>query len=128
MLVQGCPRNPRKLKRIINLIRFLSASTEDSAFEKYFPFIVIWSIITSAYPELSKIIKDNPNNLVQIAMIAYHIQDMDTLESRIGSIQSEGVITRVLQTSSIGRGMMIMLIQQKATGSLQKQYITSYKL
>jgi hypothetical protein len=64
LIAEGCPPNLRKIKRILNLIYFLSKGTPEEGFDKVFPLIVIWSIVTVAYPELARIISANPNSLI----------------------------------------------------------------
>jgi hypothetical protein len=44
---------------------------------------MIWIILTTMYPELSLQIKQCPDSLIQMSMIAYHMQDVDALESRL---------------------------------------------
>jgi hypothetical protein len=41
LIATGCPLNLRKIKRILNLIYFLAKGTEEEAFAKDFPLIVI---------------------------------------------------------------------------------------
>lgn len=43
-IIDGCPPNPRKIKRIINLIIFLSSFIAAAQFKEQLPLIVIWSI------------------------------------------------------------------------------------
>lgn len=63
LIAKGCPLNLRKIKRILNLIYFLAKGTEEEAFAKDFPLIVIWSIATVAYPELARLINMDPYSL-----------------------------------------------------------------
>jgi hypothetical protein len=69
LIAEGCPKNPRKIKRILNLIYFLAKGTEEEAFVPDLPLIVIWSIITVAYPELARIITNDPNSLYTVVHI-----------------------------------------------------------
>jgi hypothetical protein len=77
LFVNGCPKNPRKIKRILNLVRFvtITTTTNNESFQKYFPIFVIWSICRLAYPELCNVIKQWPQSLIQMALIARYIED-----------------------------------------------------
>jgi hypothetical protein len=79
LIANGCPPNPRKIKRIINLIYFLSKGTDAFNFDKQFPLLVIWSILTVAYPELAKLIKNTPESIVQMSLISNHLNSFDHL-------------------------------------------------
>jgi hypothetical protein len=65
VIAEGCPPNPRTIKRILNLIYFLGKGIEDKKFDEYFPLIVIWTIATICYPKLASSIKDDPPSLVE---------------------------------------------------------------
>jgi hypothetical protein len=87
LIIKGCIPNPRKIKRVLNLIYFLAKSIEDTKFKEYFPAVVVWSIATTIYPELSQKISSNPNSIVQMALIIYHLAEVETLYSRIEKIK-----------------------------------------
>jgi hypothetical protein len=88
LIVEGCPSNPRKIKRILNLAYFLTKGTEESLVEKYFPFLVIWSIATIAFPDLASIVKDSPiKSLVQMSLMAYHIGEIEQLLRKLPAIK-----------------------------------------
>lgn len=101
LIIYGCPPNPRKLKKVINLIIFLLSSTDDNKFQKYFAPIVIWSIFTTVFPELSLEVKANPRSLVEMAMIAYHLRDLDGLELTMNGFKQ--MMVNKTQTVNISR-------------------------
>jgi hypothetical protein len=84
LIVDGCPKNPRKIKRILNLIRYLVSTTKaDVDFQKNFPVLVIWSILTVAYSELAAIIKEFPRSLIQMALILNYVEEFEDLHNFI---------------------------------------------
>lgn len=86
LIVDGCPKNPRKIKRILNLIRYLITAVnaeDDKTFQNYFPVLVIWSILTIVYPELARIIRESPISLVQIALILNYLEEFEDLHNSI---------------------------------------------
>jgi hypothetical protein len=87
LIMNGCPSNPRKIKRILNLVYFIALSIEEEKFKEYLPAIIIWSIITTVFPDLSHIISASPNSLVQMSLITYHIAEVDVLYSRLDEIK-----------------------------------------
>jgi KAP family P-loop domain len=87
LIVDGCPKNPRKIKRILNLIYFLAKGTEDDLMEKYLPMLAIWSISTIAYPELAALIKVSNNSLIQMAFVVNHLTDYHNLLARNTHLQ-----------------------------------------
>jgi len=72
---------------VLNLIYFLAKSTEETKFKEYFPAIVIWSITMTLYPELSRIVFSDPNSIVQMALIAYHMNDVGILSLRMNELR-----------------------------------------
>lgn len=85
LLLNGCPHNPRKIKRILNLIRYLVINSQDdnTSFNKHFPVLVIWSIITVAYPELATILKESPRSLTKLALIVNYLDQFEDLHIMI---------------------------------------------
>lgn len=79
LVINGCPSNPRKIKRILNLVYFLAKGTDAVSFDKQFPLLVIWSIATVAYPDLARLVKMSPKSLVQMALIVHHLQHFENL-------------------------------------------------
>ncbi len=86
LITDGCPANPRKIKRILNLVYFLSTVTQEN-FEEYFPLIIIWSIATTIFPKLAEVIKYNTNSLVQMSLIINHLTDYEVLLRKIDNIK-----------------------------------------
>lgn len=75
LITRGCPNNPRKIKRVLNLIHYLVITNKENpdVFQKSFPVLVIWSICTLVYPDLSKIIREWPQSLVQVALFVRYL-------------------------------------------------------
>jgi len=87
LVVDGCPHNPRKIKRILNLLYFLAKETTDKVFEDYLPILTIWSIATIAFPDLAYIIKKSSSSLVEISLIVNHLKNYESLLGRIEEIK-----------------------------------------
>ncbi|HZI70061.1 MAG TPA: P-loop NTPase fold protein [Nitrososphaeraceae archaeon] len=103
-ITEGCPPNPRKIKRIINEVLFISSSYDESKYEKDLPLIIIWIIITTMYPELSLHIRQCPDSLIQMSMITHHMQDVDALESRLVQFRrviSSGDVVSISKNSNL---------------------------
>jgi len=75
-LIKNTPANPRKIKRMLNLIYFILAGTsipgksvekQNENFEIYFPIIITWASITMNHPHIAKIIKRSPSYLIQMS-------------------------------------------------------------
>lgn len=79
LFVDGCPYNPRKIKRILNLIYFIAKGNTDDNFEILFPIIILWSIITVSYPELAELLKITPGALIQLSFIAAKMNNYEFL-------------------------------------------------
>lgn len=72
ILFMGFPANPRKIKRVLNLIYFVLKGLDNEDFDKKMPMAVIWCIITSSFPNLSIQIKENVYALLEMSMICYN--------------------------------------------------------
>lgn len=88
LVVNGCKPNPRKIKRVLNLIYFVCSDLEEDKFEEYLPAVVIWCIATTVYPELSKIIGRNSFSLVIASFLAYHFERHEFLAERMEQIRN----------------------------------------
>jgi KAP family P-loop domain len=90
LITRGCPNNPRRIKRVLNLIRYLLITNKEDSdtFQKTFPVLVIWSICTLVYPDLSKIIRKWPQSLVQIALFVRYIPNFEDWHYKIELLKS----------------------------------------
>jgi len=69
IIVNSCPSNPRKIKRIVNLAYFILKNLDDDEnFDYKVPLVLIWCILTSLYPKLADLIKQEPRSLIQMAL------------------------------------------------------------
>lgn len=80
LVVDGCPHNPRKIKRVLNLIYFIASQIEDESFDRLFPLVVIWAIATSTYPKLARIIEGEPYSFVQMGLVVNDSANFDVLK------------------------------------------------
>ena len=96
LLISGCPPNPRKIKRILNLVYFIALQIEEVRFREYLPVIIIWSIATAVFQKLAQITSPYPNSLVQMSLIAYHLIEVERLNYRLDdfkrAIQNNGSV------------------------------------
>jgi hypothetical protein len=60
------------------LIYFLVKATEDTILEQYLPMLTIWSIATTAFPELAALIKRSPLSLIQTAWFVNQFDDFES--------------------------------------------------
>lgn len=84
IIVNGCPPNPRKIKRLINLVYFVLRSLDDKKdFDAKIPLVIIWCILTSVYPTLAGIIRDEPKSLIQmIAIVSSYSDKQEIIRQR----------------------------------------------
>ncbi len=59
LILKGCNKNPRKIKRLINFIYFSSILIEEPHFNNTFPLLVLWSAISIKSKSLIKIFQKN---------------------------------------------------------------------
>lgn len=72
----------------MNLLYFLTASAEEKDFDAQLPLMIIWSIITSVYPEFAKIISMQPRSLVQMALasLGQSFEDLRRRQDEISNV------------------------------------------
>ena len=78
-----------KIKRILNLIYFITKGIIEEKFETLFPIIIFWSIITITYPELTALFKITPGALIQLSFIANKMNNYEFL------LQNQQLIERI---------------------------------
>jgi hypothetical protein len=69
-LVRAVPYNPRKIKRALNLAHFILNGVEESNFGRIFPYVLIWSILNTAFPEIVKEVRRDPQILIHLCAFA----------------------------------------------------------
>jgi hypothetical protein len=55
--------------------------------------MVVWCILTVAYPELAKLVKLSPRCLVEISLIVNHLKNFDNLLVRKEDFQKKFIIS-----------------------------------
>jgi GTPase SAR1 family protein len=83
----GFPRNPRKVKRILNIVYFLSLEADEESQQRLFPMFIIWAVISLEYPELAALIKTNWITLIQLCLYSYHIDQYENLKLLLPKIK-----------------------------------------
>ena len=93
--INVCPRNPRKIVRMLNQIYFAlskidipgnSMEEQNDNFGKYLPIIMTWSSITTNYPYIAKIIKQSPSYLIQMALLCNEYEFQHKLKQKLPSV------------------------------------------
>ena len=80
LLVLGCKRNPRNIKRILNLVYFIILGLpEDENFLKKVDLVIPWCVLVSSFPKLAKKVKDEPSLLFRASFVCCLFQDLPTL-------------------------------------------------
>lgn len=88
LIIKGCPQNPRKIKRILNLVYFiLKGLYDDNEFDKKVPLVILWSILTTSFPKLARIIKSDPNSLIQSSFICFNVGTFNVLKEKWSKIK-----------------------------------------
>jgi len=74
LIIDGCEPNPRKIKRLCNLVYFiLKGLPDDDEFDDKVPLVISWCILTTSFPELAKIIKIDPSSLIRMSFTCFQI-------------------------------------------------------
>ena len=80
LLVSGCKRNPRSIKRLLNLVYFIILGLpEDEHFEKKIDLVISWCILVSFFPELARKVKNDPSLLFRASFVCCLFEDLPTL-------------------------------------------------
>ena len=94
-LMKLVPRNPRKIKRMLNLIYFIllgleipgnTIKAQNVQFEKYFPIVLTWVSITMNHPRLAEIIKISPSYLIQMSLLCNEYEFLDKMKKNESQI------------------------------------------
>jgi hypothetical protein len=65
-IANAFPPNPRKIKRALSLAYFIGKNvdkTDDKIFKQIFPVVLFWSVATTYFPGLTKLVKITPKFL-----------------------------------------------------------------
>jgi len=110
LIAIGSRNNPRKIKRVINLIYFLLKNLDDDEkFDEKVQPTILWCLLTSYYPEIAKIIKNDPMTLIILSFICINL-DFDSLKSywpKIETIKETGS-NIPLRTTNMSRNDVTM--------------------
>ena len=86
LIIKICDRNPRKIKRLLNLVYFvLLGLPDDDDFEKTVTPVISWCILISSFPQLAKTIKYDPKSLFRISLICCLFKNLPALQSGKGN-------------------------------------------
>ena len=82
LLVSGCKRNPRKIKRVLNLVYFIILGLpENTNLGQKIDLVISWCVLASSFPKLAKKVKDDPSLFFWISFACCLFKDLPTLIS-----------------------------------------------
>jgi len=87
LIKAGLPRNPRKVKRILNTVYFLSLEADEESRDRLFLMFIIWAVISLEYPNLASLVRINVNALLQLCLYSNHIEQYQNLELLLPKIR-----------------------------------------
>ncbi len=87
-LRRGIPYNPRKIKRALNLAYFISNNIEEKEFPTLFPYVLIWSILTTSFPEISRFVRESPKILIHLCSIVGSTEDFPSFQRKLAEIKN----------------------------------------
>ena len=80
LLVSGCKRNPRNIKRILNLVYFIILGLpKDENFGQKISLIISWCVLVLSFPEFAKKVKNDPLLLFQTSRACCLFTDLSML-------------------------------------------------
>ncbi len=80
LLIRGMPYNPRKIKRALNLTYFIAKDIPDDQFSKQFPFVLIWSMLTTTFPSIARVISSQPKILIDLCKVVFKTETYYNLQ------------------------------------------------
>ena len=86
----GCSKNPRKIKKIYNLIFFNSKLVSDTKFATTFPLLVIFCILSVSSKPLIEKLKARPPTIFLLIAAASIYRDFNEFYSSLHPMQFEG--------------------------------------
>jgi hypothetical protein len=82
LITDAFPPNPRKIKRAMSLAYFIGKNLnemDDGKFRKIFPFVLFWTVTTTYYPDLARMVKISPRILYSVFQLMMNTLDMSDL-------------------------------------------------
>ena len=96
LLVSGCKRNPRKIKRILNLVYFIILGLpEDTNLGQKVDLVISWCVLASSFPKLAKKVKDDPSLFFWTSFACCLFKDLPTLISSTATNLGYEIRTKV---------------------------------
>ena len=82
LIIDICDHNPRKIKRLLNLVYFVLLSLpDDDSFEKTVIHAISWCVLISSFPQLAKTIKHNPRSFFRLSFTCCILKNLFALQS-----------------------------------------------
>lgn len=89
-LVRALPHNPRKIKRALNLAYFILSGIQEGNFHNMFPYVLAWSILVTAFPEVAKQVRIDPQVLIHLCSFA-RMSDNSDLQRKVAEIRDTDI-------------------------------------
>ncbi len=109
--------NPRKIKQVLNrvfyIIRYSSISTKENKTE-YLSMVIIWSVITIVFPELSKIIVSNPRIIKNLLQIVADFTDYDQFYNEFKPYKDNRALSNTYNSYSGRTKECLLVIMNKS--------------
>lgn len=87
LIKTGFPKNPRKVKRILNTVYFLSLEADETSLQRLFSMFIIWAVISLEYPTLATLVKSNWKTLIQMALFCRHLDQYENLKLTLPNLK-----------------------------------------
>lgn len=104
LIINGCDPNPRKIKRLLNLVYFILKGLpdeEDKKFDEKVPLVIAWCILTTSFPELAKIIKIDPYSLIRMSFVCFQLGLFYLLNNTWEKMKSKKASSSVIQLGDL---------------------------
>ena len=102
--------NPRKVKRMLNLLYVLLQSLPDRGdmpdriddnFKVDLPMLISWVALTLNHPDMARKVQEDPDLLIRASVICNRVKSYDNLRSLLGDVGKEGHVIRVWDNPEI---------------------------
>jgi GTPase SAR1 family protein len=101
-LAQSLPRNPRQAKEAVNLAFYVSSIASEDEFGTVLPYILIWSILSTSFYRLSRLIREDPEVLLDLSILTAQTRDFASFSDIMGMTEGDEKLFRINMNIAIG--------------------------